>query len=210
LQLYRRSIIIMVVIFCSLGLYQKSWSFMEECQIRTEIVNHAGIDKHNLLVRFEYADDGRELSRKYFEQKQVGETAIVSLNFTDAGIVTLLDMVGKVMQRGNNGFLIRPGFSLPVDIIPVMSAGGSHYYSVVRKTQGIVFKRNFKLSVQEVSRVEMRKLGFNIGDFDVSEKLLMYRIVDNSENLVLMQIREKGAEMWLYEETKLRRSWRLN
>jgi len=206
----RAAILFFVLMIGLLSLPEQSWSLMQECHLRSEIINNGKLERYNWIVKFTYNVDGGELSRSYFiDNKFSPEMALATLYFTENGKIVLLGADGGELQRSKNNFLAQPGYSLPVDVLPDAPANSSLRYSAVRETQGLKFKRYYTMTVQEISLMSAREHGYITFEDDLSGRLLIYNLIDNSGNRVLMQIREEGKKMWLYEETIQRRSWRL-
>ena len=208
---YRWLAIFIMVLICWHGLNIKAEARVVECNLRSELNNRNGIEKRGWLVRFEYGSDGKESTRKYFvTDASFGELPFVTLVYGSGGNVTLLGSDSRVLQRGRDHFLFRPGFPVSVDVLPVASAGTSRPCSDIRETQGLKFRRSFTLTVQGISSLEAKKCGYLNGHSGLPNSLLSYKLVDASGNQVLLQIWEKGAALWLYEETDFRRTWRQN
>ena len=211
MSLYRWFAIFIMLLISWHGLNVKAEARVVECRLRCELNNRSGIEKRDWLVRFEYDSDGKELTRKYFvTDASAEELPFATLIHVSSGNVTLLGSDSRVLQRGLDHFLLRPGFPVSVDALPVASAGSSRPCSDMREAQGLKFRRSFTLTVQDISSLEAKRRGY-IDDYSgIANSLLIYKLVDASGKQVILQIREKEAEMWLYEESDFRRTWRQN
>lgn len=113
---------------------------------------------------------------------------------------------GKPNYTGSNGFFIRPGFPLPVDILP--DVPGVYY---TKTTSGKrVFKDKYHLVVESISLDAAKENGY-LKFYSDTASLSLYKVCakDKRWETVSLQIWSYKDDFWVYEKGAGRESWRI-
>ena len=116
--------------------------------------------------------------------------------------------------KAKNLFILS-GVTLPVDVLPIqmtLNADAPLEYEFSQNAGGRTFSRRIQVAANPVSRDKARQAGWILYD-DCSvdaDDLQMIVVTDlQTGELVIKQLWAADNCWWLYEETPLRRSWRV-
>jgi hypothetical protein len=112
-------------------------------------------------------------------------------------------------KKGSNGFLIMPGFPVPCDILPVLGEDHAGIYEEKVEAGGQIFVRRYKVSSQGIGVDEVRERGWIQNGLQEHANYTLITVIDDKGNMVVRQLWPPDGTWWIYEETPLRRSWRI-
>ncbi len=142
----------------------------------------------------------------------------------DAAGMLDFDFLGTISWSGvgqtaptfhaKNLFIVS-GVTLPIDVLPVqmiINAGTPLEYEFTQIAGGRKFFRRIQMTASPVSRDEARQVGWILCDdcFCDAVELQMIVVTDlQTGDLIVKQLWAADGCWWLYEQTPLRRSWRV-
>jgi hypothetical protein len=129
-----------------------------------------------------------------------------------------VDYAGEIRWKGigksgekesETGLLLAPGFPAPCDVLPIGEEDEREYQE---KTEagGSVFIRTYQVSSATFSLEEANEKGWIKAETKGISELILVTVTDEKGQLAARQLWAPGGSWWLYEETPLRRSWRID
>jgi hypothetical protein len=120
------------------------------------------------------------------------------------------EMRSSRRMKGENGFLIVPGYPVPCDMLPVEAIKEDGVYAIEQTAGNRSFLRKYRIAVEEIKAAEAIDAGMIQKGILVPKTLRMITVLDDKEKMVLRQLWPiADASWWIYEETGVRKSWRL-
>jgi hypothetical protein len=199
-------------------LVSEAWGFSYRPETRLTIMSEYPSCGESVSISFrvwevvpEVAPDGTYLL-KFFPEAFGSVTSVCELKISPAGGVGQIEWQGIEKNRKKimtEGLLIVPGFPAPCDILPVSGKEPDKTYEDRIEAGGRIFLKKYRAFWKAVSLEEARANGWLKKDIPKPAALQMITVVDGQEHLVVKQLWDANGTWWLYEETPLRRSWRM-
>jgi len=159
----------------------------------------------------EIAPDGKYLL-KFYPEPGSSAIPICLLNIDGGGAIKEIEFKTKEDERGKtikNGLLIVPDFPVPCDIIPVLQSDSDEIYEDRAEAGGRIFVRRYSISYSRIDLQEAREKDWLRTDLPEPPGLNMITVVDDKGREVVRQIWPVDGTWWIYEETSMRKSWRI-
>jgi hypothetical protein len=137
---------------------------------------------------------------------------ICRLKIARDGLIKEIDFEAMEGGRGKTvktGLLIITDFPVPCDMVPVSQSDAQEVYKDRTEAGGRVFVRKYNVSYRRVDLQEARENGWLRPDLSESSSLNMVTVSDNKGHEVVKQLWPVDGTWWIYEETSLRKSWRV-
>ena len=127
-----------------------------------------------------------------------------------AGDIQWKGMGASGQRRHGVGMLLLPGFPAPCDVLPVGQGDRGGTYGERIEAGGRVFSKSYRVSFTAFAVADAKAMGWIRGEDPGAAGLIMVAVTDEKGRPVVKQLWPADGPWWLYEETPLRRSWRIN
>ncbi len=206
--------VLVVLVFSNSGFGLDVYQPESQVQLVTEITGEGPAGGKPVLISsivgpVQHIDD-----KSYIEFFNSNTGALFgSLSFSLTGTVSWdgKGVVAKPFQAEH--LLIIPGFSIPADVLPVFRVLASDeplVFELKSQAGGRSFIHRIQISSRMVSREEAVQNHWIKKDIGIASALYMIEAVDlQTGGMVVKQLWEPDSAWWLYEQTPLRRSWRI-
>ena len=183
-------------------------------EILTEVKSESS-DNDSIPTRFK-VEPSRASGDKAYIDFIVAETAqkIGRLVFTPGDFIEWrgAGASDRILQAEH--LLIIPGFTVPVDVLPVnsilSSEDGIIRHEFRRQAGDRLFLARVEISARSVSSLEAEENGWLYAKNRYPENLYLISAINlGKDELLVRQLWAPGEDWWLYEETPFRRSWRI-
>ena len=167
---------------------------------------------HIWKLEREVSPDGKYIL-KFYPELQRSSEPICLLKIAQDGIIKDIEYTtegGNRERTVNNGFLIVPDFPVPCNIIPVVQKDAAEVYEDRTRAGGRIFVHRYSVSYREVDLQEAGSNGWLREDLHEPVGLRMITVIDDNGHEVLRQLWPLDGTWWIYEETAMRRSWRIS
>ena len=165
---------------------------------RKMIVGPVQIMDKSMQVRFCGADTG---------------VLIGNLEIPFSGKINWDVLKSTTKQFQSDNLFIVPGFTIPVDVLPVarfLAGADSSVFELHRQVHGRTFVDRIRIFAYAVSKEQAQQSQWIRFDGDVPSEFFMIEAVDaQTEKLIVRQLWMPGTAWWLFEQTPFRRSWRI-
>jgi hypothetical protein len=119
-------------------------------------------------------------------------------------------VLGDIMVKSSDtGLLMAPGFPAPCDILPI-GVEDERVYQEKTEAGGSVFIRTYRVSSAAFSLEEAKAKGWIKVEAGGIPELILVTATDEKGQRAVSQLWPALGSWWLYEETPLRRSWRID
>ncbi len=109
----------------------------------------------------------------------------------------------------DDGFLLVPGFPAPCDVLPVGDISEQGLYQDRNEAGGSVFVKSYQVTTRPVTPAEAVDSGWINDTMPDVGALVMVTATDKRGETVVRQLWPVNGAWWIYEETPIRRSWRI-
>jgi len=127
-----------------------------------------------------------------------------------AGDIQWKGMGKRGEKKSGAGILLLPGFPAPCDVLPVGQGDRGGTYGERIEAGGRVFSKSYRVSFTAFAVADAKAMGWIRGEDPGAAGLIMVAVTDEKGRPVVKQLWPADGPWWLYEETPLRRSWRIN
>jgi len=150
---------------------------------------------------------------RFFPEGAAETEAVCELELSPVGSPGAISLkrIGQPGEKtSNTGLLLAPGFPAPCDVLPVGENDEGRVYQEKREAGGRVFIRSYRVTSAPFRLAEANEKGWIKAETKGISELILVTVTDEKGQVAARQLWAPGGSWWLYEETPLRRSWRID